>query len=366
MSFPRRASWHRLPLTTSIPSAPALLVRTEFTSSSFTVSVTDLCQVWTEALGKEEICSRAAGEGTTIDPSEDESQLPVLLDKLETALRRASRDTQLELSSVANENVAQGCDLLLKLGVKLPPPFPRLEWTFRLTQGSAIDFTNRFVLPLISMASTHTEVIEDLFTIIAEKDRVIEKLKDSLVEGNANINMIVGTRRRKALQEFDRKAWESDAWDVPNRKPGEVVGDVFGEERKYDAGQIQHIKPSAEEWWKGVEEESPAAPRKTGPGRSTRNKSPEKKLLSTSLEKEPITDKKRWGKGRGSTASNSEDEDGFEVSLMTLSVATSALTVCGRSDKRRNREVLHVRKSPRNQTMIPTSRLLGSLRRRKE
>ncbi|KAF8540514.1 XRCC4-like factor-domain-containing protein [Trichophaea hybrida] len=299
MSFPRKTAWHILPLTTSIRSAPPLLVKTDFTSNSYAVHITDLCQVWSETLDCASILSRASREGTTIDPSEDVSQLQLLLEKLESALHSPSQDVELVLNST--HSVAGSCDLRLKLTSELPPPLPELEWTFTMKQGSMMNFTNEFVLPLASMASLHTEQIKSLLGTIQEKDKVIEKLKDALEDSKVKVDVIVGTRRRKALVPFDKAQFDAGYRDVEEKSGREVVRDVFGSDANPKARPVGQFTPGAVEWWKGVEnddEEPYQSSIKAAPGLSGKD------LRST----------KKQGKVSIKVGSETEDkEDEFEV-----------------------------------------------------
>ncbi|KAF8248933.1 XLF-domain-containing protein [Wilcoxina mikolae CBS 423.85] len=303
MSFPRKTAWHILPLTTSIRSAPPLLVKTDFTSSSYAVHITDLCQVWTETLDRASILSRASREGTTIDPSEDVSQLQLLLEKLESALHSPSQDVELVLNSTPS--VGGSCDLRLKLTSELPPPLPELEWTFTMKQGSMMNFTNEFVLPLVSMASLHTEQIKSLLGTIQEKDKVIEKLKDALEDSKVKVDVIVGARRRKALVPFDKAQFDVGYRDVEEKSGREVVRDVFGSDANPKARLVGQFAPEAVEWWKGVEdddEETYQSSIKAAPG----------------LSGEDLRGTRKQGKANikvGSETETEDEEGEFEVSF---------------------------------------------------
>jgi len=248
-------SWHPLPLTTNIRLAPSLLVKTSFTSNSYTVHITDLVQVWSEDLDCSGILSRAAKASTTIDPAEDASQLSLLLEKLEGGLGGGSDLSELVLSCIPRRGIS-GSDgvgiLKLRLAIELPLPLPELEWTFRLHLGTQVDFTNLFVMPLISMAGLQAAQVKSLKTVIKEKDQVIDKMKDALEDNKVRVDIIVGPRRRKALAPFDEVAWDRNLRGDGVHSGAEVVRSVYASGECAEGALVQAFKQQAAEWWKGV------------------------------------------------------------------------------------------------------------------
>lgn len=257
MSAPTKksSSWHPLLLTTSIRSAPSLLVKTSFTSSSYTVHITDLVQVWSEGLDRSGILSRAAKASTTIDPAEDASQLSLLLEKIEGGLGGGSDQSELVLSCIPRRGGSDGDgvgDLKLRLAVDLPPPLPELEWTFTLRLGTQMDFTNVFVMPLVSLAGLQAAQIESLKTVIKDKDHVIDKMKDALEDNKVRVDVIVGPRRRKVLAPFDEVAWDRNLRYDGEQSGAEVVRSVYTSGECGEGTPVQAFKQQAAEWWRGI------------------------------------------------------------------------------------------------------------------
>ncbi|KAA8911841.1 XRCC4-like factor-domain-containing protein [Sphaerosporella brunnea] len=258
MPTAKATSWRPLSLTRDVPTpAPPLLVQTTFTSSSYTVHITDLGQIWSEELSRPGILARAAREDTTIDPSEDSSQFQYLLEKLEESLSPRRRDVA-ELSLIPGP---EGADLRLKLRVTLPSPLPELEWRFELRRGSSVDFANLFVMPLVVGQGVRREMVRSLKETVKQKDAVIERLKDALVENKVRVDVVVGPRRQKALAKFDVDAWEKKLVRGGERGGQDVVKEVFKEgeeeedEERSSTPAVRPFDQNAAEWWKTLAEQ---------------------------------------------------------------------------------------------------------------
>lgn len=308
--------WHPLPLTTSIRSAPPLLLQSKFTPTSYTLYLTDLTSIWSETLSKREILARAEKEGTSIDPSEDPSQLKILLEKLQHAVVKQDDDVDLELTSASTPARGEGV-LKLKTTIELPAPLRPLTWAFRLQPLSRVQYTNLLVLPLLGCISTLQDQTESLLSTIKDKDNLIERLTDQLKEHNLDVkNMLGGGRaRRRGLEKFDEELWKGDYSGEGERRVGEVVKDVFGGSGLREVGSGVRGLGEAEGWWRSVEddddsdekevkEEEEIVPAKKAAG---------KKMGENIADKVPVKNIKKERVER-------EDEDEFEVCSVTLLV----------------------------------------------
>jgi hypothetical protein len=286
-------SWHALPLTdASPPSALPLLVKTIFTPRSYTVYITDLCQLWHETCDRATILRRAAEEETTTDPSEDASQLAALLEKIENALLRPQRDVK-ELSLVPG-----GRGMRLRLRCELPHPLPELQWHLELEKGSMVDFTNVFVMPLVAAQGLLKEQVESLKETVKGKDQVIEKLTDALEDNKVRVDVIVGPRRNNPLATFDVEAWERGFGSARQKSGNEVVEEVFVEGEKEVAPRVKPFDQEAADWWKELHAEG----RRGGADARTRRRE-----MVSPIAKEPEKNKKTQ------VESETEDEDdGFK------------------------------------------------------
>lgn len=319
----RSTPWHSLLLTTPIRSAPPLLLQSTFTLTSYTLHLTDLTSIWSETLSKREILSRAEKEGTSIDPSEDLSQLKILLEKLQQAVVKPDDDVDLELTSSSTPG-GQGV-LKLRATAELPTPLRPLTWVFRLQPLLRVQYTNLFVLPLLGCISTLQDQTESLLSIVKDKDILIERLTDQLKEHNLDVkNMLGGGRaRRRGLEKFDLETWRGDYGGESERRVGEVVKDVFGGSGLGEVGGGVRGLGKAEGWWASVDDgegdgddDEKRVKEEVVPMRKVGGKIEDKVLVRKT--------KKEW--------MDTEDEDEFKVRPLILSVSlcpsTPVLWVC--------------------------------------
>ena len=85
-NFIMASSWQLLPLYFDSLKETPLLSRSSFQTQSYDIFVTDLTSVWSESLDRRQIIRRALNEDTSIDPSQDSTQLKILLDKIKAGL----------------------------------------------------------------------------------------------------------------------------------------------------------------------------------------------------------------------------------------------------------------------------------------
>lgn len=318
----RNTPWHPLPLTRPIRSAPPLLIQSTFTPTSYTLHLTDLTSVWSETLSKREILSRAEKESTAIDPSEDLSQLKILLEKLQHAVVKQDDDVDLELTSAP----AKGEGVLkLKITTELPAPLRPLTWVFRLQSLPRVQYTNLFVLPLIGCISTLQDQIESLLSTVKDKDNLIERLTDQLKEHNLDVkNMLGGGRaRRRGLEIFDEETWRADYGGEGERRVGEVIKDVFGGNGLREVGGGVRGLGEVEDWWKSVDDGSDSDD-------DDDKKVKEEKVMVRKSGEKKIVEKVRHNglvKGVKKKQMDTDDEDEFQVRLLIFSVFLSPSTL---------------------------------------
>lgn len=212
--------WAVLPAAKSnLQSLPQLLVRCSFKSDSYSVFLTDLTRVWSETLTRREIIKRALNENTSIDPTEDNTQLRVLLDTIKAPL--FGHDGVLELAKASYSTI------LLRATARLPPPLDSLSWTYRLTLASESSLKHELIAPMWVLAYKQQQEIRDLLRYLREKDHVISKLLDSVESSNTDLATIFPStagmktvkdtsRREQAMQHvpglgaFDEGTWQEE------------------------------------------------------------------------------------------------------------------------------------------------------------
>jgi len=176
--------WKPLVVSNNALHTCRLLVKCDFTFSTYLISVTDLSRTWNESLDRRQIIRRALNENTAIDPSEDASQLKILLEKVQAALDGA------EGTSASFDTKPQRDELVLRVVSPLPVPLGTLEWPFHLSIQPEESVKFDLVLPLFHTAYVQQQQIKDLVVHLNEKDHVISKLLDKLESSGTDISAV--------------------------------------------------------------------------------------------------------------------------------------------------------------------------------
>ncbi|KAI5865834.1 XLF-domain-containing protein [Durotheca rogersii] len=257
--------WHPLP---AIPGLPALMISPHFGTSSYTLHVTDLANVWVERLGRKGILLRSLQENTSIDLSDgDPNQWVVFLSKLDAALNPTSADhhsTSLSLSASCPDSTSTG-NLALHVTCVLPEPLMPLRWPIYLTKCPPATLTTELVLPLIQAHHHRSLEVENLIARLKEKDAVIAKLVDKLDAmsmGLENVfNSLPGKRKAsretaeekvKGLAAFDESDWRSklDTSREPPWDLARLLSTVFAESGlRWSADPEISASDQLNDWW---------------------------------------------------------------------------------------------------------------------
>lgn len=362
------AHWYPLVVTTRLPvHSPPLLIQRSFTNNTYSVHLTDLTYIWGETLSRREIVQRALNDDTSIDPSEDASQMRILLAKLKEAIslrgegNEENDDIDVDIQAVPERSsTSTGTLMQLKVTYDLPEPLQPLLWTFKLQPLPQIQLTKRLLLPLLSLSSLHSTEIQSLVRIIKDKDVVLEKMHDSLEDSKVSVAGILGggASRRRGLEKFEEKIWRSHIWETHGEgisRPEKVVKRLFNaEDRRMktstDYGGVdqewEEVVSKIEEkvnnseygknWWDEIE----AAPKARGNKKKksshfesdeSDSELPEGKATSKRGDRDDsrhlresslryssrINDGKVGMKGKKRASPHSEDEDEFEVRRWT-------------------------------------------------
>lgn len=198
---------------------PRLFVKASFDQDGYDVRVTDLSRIWTERLSKDGILDQANRQNCSVDPSEDDEQLSVLLQKVQSALSQGSQ-TSLSLSATKKGG------LKFRLGAPLPAPLPEFEWEVNLHRASDNSIEEELVSPLLRKARNLTQNLESLIAELQAKDKIISKITDRLETSGHDLSTVfpgvanVKLSRKKSQQEqlarhvkglgrFDEAAWRA-------------------------------------------------------------------------------------------------------------------------------------------------------------
>ncbi|KLJ08892.1 hypothetical protein EMPG_15684 [Blastomyces silverae] len=177
------SKWSKLQLPSDNPTPP-LLYKYLTSNLGCEIFVTDLAYVWSESLTRKEILKNASKYNTSIDPSEDDEQYFVLLQKISDALR-GSKDSSLLLASEAGGN-----ELKLSTSTKLPAPLDPLRWTFTLSQQSPNALTKHILLPILKGDVNHETRILSLIGQVKQKDWALSKLFDKIESSGVDLSTV--------------------------------------------------------------------------------------------------------------------------------------------------------------------------------
>ncbi|KAI0843984.1 XLF-domain-containing protein [Daldinia vernicosa] len=301
------SKWHPLP---TFPNLPALMISLQAASSSYTLHVTDLANVWVECLDRKGIILRSLQENTSIDLSDgDPNQWTVFFSKLDAAFDPTSPDhhtTSLSISA-STAGTTSGGGLALHVTCVLPEPLKPLKWPVYLTKCPPIGLASELVLPLIQAHHVRTLEAQDLITRLKEKDAVITKLVDKLEANKVGLEYVfnsLSTKRKpsravfeekvKGLAAFNESEWKSSVTanqELP-RDLSSLIHEVFAETELRNSVNAE-ISPSSQlnDWWT-----------KLGSSSTTAVK-PRKEISRQSRETPPLETK----------TSRERDDDDFQV-----------------------------------------------------
>jgi hypothetical protein len=217
--------FHWKPLQLSEPGSDGvggpLLVSYDFSTTAYTVSVTNLAHLWTESLDRRAIIRRALNEDSSIDPSEDTEQFRILLDHIKRAVSGDDRCRRAIQRKSANE-------LLLRLVSPLPAPLEALEWTLTLTRASSEALAEKLILPILRETVDQQAHLQNLLGELRDKDHVIEKMLDKLLSSGTDIASVFPAAAGLRVDKHDPRCRE---------KLGTVVRGLGGfDESRLDRG----------------------------------------------------------------------------------------------------------------------------------
>ena len=176
--------WKPLKLAMQEDRTAPLLVKREFGPSNYAIYLTDLTHLWSESLDRKQIIRKALELNTSIDPSEDASQMQLFLRHVKEALEGASQ-TFVRLTGMDDSN-----KLLLNISVILPSPLPLLEWPIDTTRMSQESFTCHVMLPSLGQTWSLRAQVISLLDNLREKDNVIQKLTDRMQSDGTDFSKI--------------------------------------------------------------------------------------------------------------------------------------------------------------------------------
>lgn len=217
--------WAFLPSKSALSEERNFLVRHSFRPDGYCVQVTDTNVVWTEQLDRRRIIGRALDEDTAIDPSEDATQLSLLLNHIRDALS-SGRPSQFNILDISRGT------LHAEATSKLPAPLKDLRWPFRLGEVSGCTVGTELAAPLISLSYFRTKQMDFLLQSLQQKDNAIDKLLEKVEAAGIDLGIIFPTtagvrknrhplKRAQVLQQiqglkpFETHDWQSAGSEIP-------------------------------------------------------------------------------------------------------------------------------------------------------
>ena len=261
-------SWKPLQIEHPHSSIPPLLIKSEFGASSYKLWLTDLTYIWTESLDRRQIIQRALNVDTSIDPSEDSTQLRLLLQSIQDALVQRSGTA---VDFVRSNDPKQ---LVMQTSTSLPGPLKPLEWRMILNSAPQSTLTAEFTIPLLSQQSHAKAEKASLLQQLRYKDNIISKLIEKMQSDGVDLSRVfpasvpgrLGTNPRqvlaksvKGLAEFDLQEWQSRM--INDYKTLEELRDLVSSTFNVDPieaateSQISDT-PSYRDWWTNLRHES--------------------------------------------------------------------------------------------------------------
>lgn len=198
-------AWKPLNLLSSAGAQlPCFLYSSEFKNDSYIVRLTDLSNTWVEKIDRDTIIERSKKENTSIDPSEDEDQLSIFLDKIKLGLT-GGKDASLSLKVGTGISNDLSPNLLLHVKIPLPGGLKDLEWRYELALEWPKETVDRLVLPSLIALQEKREEVKELVELLGEKDAVIQKLVDTLESQGTDLGTIFHQAAGRSGRKVDRK-----------------------------------------------------------------------------------------------------------------------------------------------------------------
>lgn len=269
--------------TLGVEKSP-LLFKSETTTTEYTVYVTDLVRIWTESLKRKDIIRRALELDTSIDPSEGNDQLRLLLRTLRDVLDRQS-GTSLLLTEKSNSQIT------LEATASLPSPLSPLVWPFYLRSAPQDLLSSELVVPCLRDVLHSKIQVSSLLTRLREKDHVIGKLLDRLRLAGIELTTIFPSAQLqrgskastddlvvnivKGLREFDEKVWRDklNSSLEPDMNQEDLLRNVFSSE-VVDTSRAEVGTPLGKQSYQGAAQLNCPA-------------TPQQELSLTHLQREP-------------------------------------------------------------------------------
>ncbi|KAK1977419.1 XRCC4-like factor-domain-containing protein [Colletotrichum cereale] len=254
--------WRQLPISSST-GLPNLLVSTSFSTTSYTIHITDLANIWVESLDRKAIYKRSLNESTSIDPTDGDSNMCAFLSKIRSVFDSSHQDhdkASLSLSTIPSKEAgAEGLTLSIVCELENTKP---LEWPMYLQKCPQSELASELVVPLTEAYTTGRRQVDSLKDIIRQKDAIIAKLLDKLEASGTrleNVFTVLSAKQKptrkmaedkvKGLAPFRSESWLSQL-DKNQEEMSSLFQYVFGADGlEYCRNTDVHDNTSLDDWW---------------------------------------------------------------------------------------------------------------------
>lgn len=244
---------------------PPLLVAFETGPSDYSIQITDMAHVWTEAMERKAICIRAWAENTSIDPSDTPENMGRFLQTLKSALDETASGHDEATVTLSPGSVAESGEDGLKLVATCQlPGFEPLNWPFHLKKSSSIAVANEFAIPLVETLYSKSRQVDMLLQALKHKDGVIAKLSDKLeatgtglehvftaLSGRKKVTREAAHDKIRGLAPFNEQKMKDELRNDADR-PGDVIDlvqRVFGGTLTPSDTSMVLASSGLDSWW---------------------------------------------------------------------------------------------------------------------
>ena len=170
-------------LNLNLEGLPKLLVKYVIDDHGYTVSITDLANIWIETLANLHVIRNAEEQSCSINPGDDVGQLRILLEQIRDILRHKP-GTTVHLALHPPDH------LKLTLRAPLPPPLPAFEWTMVLTKATSLEIVSEVISPLLLLAHQQQQQLGFLLSQLKDKDHAMSRLLDKMEATNTDLGSV--------------------------------------------------------------------------------------------------------------------------------------------------------------------------------
>lgn len=265
------SGWHKLHIQAE--NLPSLLFQYTWTRKGYELYMTDLTSIWAEQLSHKDILERAEQGSTTIDPSEGDDQLDLLLTKIGEALDGSNGKPSINSGSRADS-------IKINISAKLPAPLRPLNWYLNLSKESASSLTKLIILPLLKDEAAWESRQQLLLDQLRQKDWVLSKVFDRIealgIEMGSIFPSAAGLRSAKkantrselaklikGVAPFDEQAWLTQSKDCydGSSAASNIAHELFGSKNERSTADSNPVRDN---WWTELGNSTIAAQEGTG------------------------------------------------------------------------------------------------------